>query len=304
MKRTSSPQDPSDQNPHQPPYYDDDEISLWEIFDTLRARWKIIAAFGIAAPAIALGVTLFIPNQYEARGLVQLAKVGNLQAALQGGGNSQDRGGLSIPVESLPSTLQRLQSDAFALKALSSLGFPSQISGKEPKGTGLLELTARASTPEQAKQAVEYAIKSLAEQHAQQSESTVRNLEQSLASTQSELQSTRGLLQDLLKKTSGLGRLDPTIAVMMGQMQGQLVSQQAALVERQLRLQLALSPLHTEPTKAVEEVILPTGAVYPKTRLVTLVALMAGLFLGILVALLTQAWANRKQAVGPEPDQH
>ena len=136
MKRTSSPQDPSDQNPHQSPYYDDDEISLWEIFDTLRARWKIIAAFGIAAPAIALGVTLFIPNQYEARGLVQLAKVGNLQAALQAGGNSQDRGGLSIPVESLPSTLQRLQSDAFALKALSSLGFPSQISGKEPKGTG------------------------------------------------------------------------------------------------------------------------------------------------------------------------
>ncbi len=284
MKPQSPQQDP---NLHP---YDDDEISLWEIFDTLRARWKIIAAFGIAAPALAFLATLFIPNQYEARGLVQLAKVGNLQAAIRG------EGGLSTQIESIPATLQRLQSDAFALKAQSSLGFPSMISGKEPKGTGLLELTARAASPEQAKQAVEYAIQSLAGQHAQQAESTVRNLEQSLASTQTELTSTRALLQDLLGKTGSLTKIDPTIAVMMGQMQGQLVSQQAQLVERQLRLQLALSPLHTEPTKAVEEIVLPTGAVYPKTRLVTLVALLGGLFLGVLVALLTQAWVNRKQA--------
>jgi uncharacterized protein involved in exopolysaccharide biosynthesis len=284
MKLQSPQQDP---NLHP---YDDDEISLWEIFDTLRARWKIIAAFGIATPTLAFLATLFIPNQYEARGLVQLAKVGNLQAAIRG------EGGLSTQIESIPATLQRLQSDAFALKAQSSLGFPSMISGKEPKGTGLLELTARAASPEQAKQAVEYAIQSLAGQHAQQAESTVRNLEQSLASTQTELTSTRALLQDLLGKTGSLTKIDPTIAVMMGQMQGQLVSQQAQLVERQLRLQLALSPLHTEPTKAVEEIVLPTGAVYPKTRLVTLVALLGGLFLGVLVALLTQAWANRKQA--------
>jgi LPS O-antigen subunit length determinant protein (WzzB/FepE family) len=284
MKPQSPQQDP---NLHP---YDDDEISLWEIFDTLRARWKIIAAFGIAAPALAFAATLFIPNQYEARGLVQLAKVGNLQAAIRG------EGGLSTQIESIPATLQRLQSDAFALKAQSSLGFPSMISGKEPKGTGLLELTARAASPEQAKQAVEYAIQSLASQHAQQAESTVRNLEQSLASTQTELTSTRALLQDLLGKTGSLTKIDPTIAVMMGQMQGQLVTQQAQLVERQLRLQLALSPLHTEPTKAVEEIVLPTGAVYPKTRLVTLVALLGGLFLGVLVALLTQAWVNRKQA--------
>jgi uncharacterized protein involved in exopolysaccharide biosynthesis len=284
MKPQSPQQDP---NLHP---YEDDEISLWEVFDTLRARWKIIAAFGIAAPALAFAATLFIPNQYEARGLVQLAKVGNLQAAIRG------EGGLSTQIESIPATLQRLQSDAFALKAQSSLGFPSMISGKEPKGTGLLELTARAASPEQAKQAVEYAIQSLAGQHAQQAESTVRNLEQSLANTQTELTSTRALLQDLLGKTGSLTKIDPTIAVMMGQMQGQLVSQQAQLVERQLRLQLALSPLHTEPTKAVEEIVLPTGAVYPKTRLVTLVALLGGLFLGVLVALLTQAWANRKQA--------
>jgi uncharacterized coiled-coil protein SlyX len=221
---------------------------------------------------------------------VQLAKVGNLQAAIRG------EGGLSTQIESIPATLQRLQSDAFALKAQSSLGFSSSLTGKEPKGTGLLELTARAASPEQAKQAVEYAIQSLAGQHAQQAESTVRNLEQSLASTQTELTSTRALLQDLLGKTGSLTKIDPTIAVMMGQMQGQLVTQQAQLVERQLRLQLALSPLHTEPTKAVEEIVLPTGAVYPKTRLVTLVALLGGLFFGVLVALLTQAWANRKQA--------
>jgi uncharacterized protein involved in exopolysaccharide biosynthesis len=284
MKPQSPQQDP---NLHP---YDDDEISLWEIFDTLRARWKIIAAFGIAVPALAFSATLLIPNQYEARGLVQLAKVGNLQAAIRG------EGGLSTQIESIPATLQRLQSDAFALKAQSSLRFSSSLTGKEPKGAGLLELTARAASPEQAKQAVEYAIQSLAGQHAQQAESTVRNLEQSLASTQTELTSTRALLQDLLGKTGSLTKIDPTIAVMMGQMQGQLVSQQAQLVERQLRLQLALSPLHTEPTKAVEEIVLPTGAVYPKTRLVTLVALLGGLFLGVLVALLTQAWANRKRA--------
>jgi LPS O-antigen subunit length determinant protein (WzzB/FepE family) len=208
MKAQSPQQDP---NRHPD---DGDEISLWEIFDTLRARWKIIAAFGIAAPALAFVATLFIPNQYEARGLVQLAKVGNLQAALEAGGSASDRNNLSIPIESLPSTLQRLQSDAFALKAQSALGFASSLTGKEPKGTGLLELTARAASPEQAKQAVEYAIQRLAGQHAQQAESTVRNLEQSLASTQNELQSSRALLQNLLGKTSSFSRIDPTIPVL------------------------------------------------------------------------------------------
>ena len=95
MKAQSPQQDP---NLHPD---DGDEISLWEIFDTLRARWKIIAAFGIAAPALAFVATLFIPNQYEARGLVQLAKVGNLQATLEAGGFASDRNKLSIPIESL-----------------------------------------------------------------------------------------------------------------------------------------------------------------------------------------------------------
>jgi LPS O-antigen subunit length determinant protein (WzzB/FepE family) len=104
------------------------------------------------------------------------------------------------------------------------------------------------------------------------------------------------LLKDLLTKTDQLARLNPSIAAMLAQMQGQLLAQQSALSERQLRLELALSPLNTNQTQAIEEITSGVDPVSPKIRMITALSVVIGGFIGVLVALLMQAWANRRDA--------
>jgi uncharacterized protein involved in exopolysaccharide biosynthesis len=140
----------------------------------------------------------------------------------------------------------------------------------------------------------------LAGVHAEQVKGAVASLNQYLASTKAEAARTSALLKDLLTKTNQMTRLDPSIAVMLGQMQGQLLTQQSALSERQLRLELALSPLNTNLTQAIEEITSGANPVSPKIRIIAPLSLVGGGFIGVLMALLMQAWANRRDAE-PKP---
>ncbi len=272
-----------------PPHYED-EISLWEIFETLQRRWRVVIAFTLGVPTLALAISLAWPKQFEAVALLQVARVGNLQAAISGGGT------LTSPVESNAAVIQRLQTDAFESRLSKQVGAPISLKASEPKGTGLVQVNVRAQTQTLAEQGAKVAMEALAGVHAEQVKGAVASLNQSVASTKAEAARTSALLKDLLTKTNQMTRLDPSIAVMLGQMQGQLLTQQSALSERQLRLELALSPLNTNQTQAIEEITSSANPVSPKTRMIAALSLVIGGFIGVLVALLMQAWANRRDA--------
>jgi uncharacterized protein involved in exopolysaccharide biosynthesis len=275
------------------PQYDD-EISLWEILETLQRRWRLVVAFTLGVPALALAVSLAWPKQFEAIALLQVARVGNLQAAISGGG------ALTSPVESNAAVIQRLQTDAFESRVSKQVGAPIYLKASEPTGTGLVQVHVRAQTQTLAEQAAKVAMDTLAGVHAEQVKGAVASLNQYLASTKAEAARTSALLKDLLTKTNQMTRLDPSIAVMLGQMQGQLLTQQSALSERQLRLELALSPLNTNLTQAIEEITSGANPVSPKIRIIAPLSLVGGGFIGVLMALLMQAWANRRDAE-PKP---
>jgi uncharacterized protein involved in exopolysaccharide biosynthesis len=284
------PQTPQTQNLQPRSADSDDEISLWEIIETLQRRWKTVVVFTLGGPLLALVVGLAWPKQYEATALIQVARVGNLQAAISGGAS------LTSAVESNAAAIQRLQSDAFVSRLAKRLQVPVSIKATEPKGTGLISLAVQAPSQANAERAATLALGLLAEVHSEQVKGAVASLNQSLESTKQEAARTTALLKDLLVKTNQMSRLDPAVAVMLGQMQGQLLSQQSALSERQLRLELALSPLNTNQTQSIEAIVGSTGPVVPKLRMVVLLALISGGFLGVLVALMQQAWQNRRAA--------
>ena len=287
MNEFSSPS-PKDRKTDHTQY--DDEISLWEIFETLQRRWRVVIAFTLGVPALALAVSLVWPKQFEAVALLQVARVGNLQAAISGGGT------LTSAVESNAAVIQRLQTDAFESRVSKQIGAPISLKASEPKGTGLVQVNVRAQTQTLAEQGAKVAMEALAGVHAEQVKGAVASLNQSLASTKAEAARTSALLNNLLTKTNQMTRLDPSIAVMLGQMQGQLLTQQSALSERQLRLELALSPLNTNQTQAIEEITSGANPISPKTRMIAALSLVIGGFIGVLVALLMQAWANRRDA--------
>jgi uncharacterized protein involved in exopolysaccharide biosynthesis len=283
-------QTPQTQKLQPQPADSDDEISLWEIIETLQRRWKTLAAFTLGAPLLALMAGLAWPKQYEAIALIQVARVGNLQAAISGGG------ALTSAVESNAAAIQRLQSDAFESRLAEQTQVPVSIKATEPKGTGLISLAVRAPSQANAERAATLALGLLADVHSEQVKGAVASLNQSLESTKQEAARTTALLKDLLVKTNQMSRLDPAVAVMLGQMQGQLLSQQSALSERQLRLELALSPLNTNQTQSIEAIVGSQSPVVPKLRMVVSLALIGGGFLGVLVALMRQAWQNRRAA--------
>lgn len=266
----------------------DDVISLWEIFETLQRRWRIVVTCTLGVPAFAVAVSLALPKQFEAVALLQVARVGNLQAAISGGS------ALTNPVESNAAVIQRLQTDAFESRVSKQVGAPIFLKASEPKGTGLVQVNVRAQTQKLAEQAAKVAIETLAAVHAEQVKGAVASLNQSLTSTKAEAARTSALLKDLLTKTNQITRLDSSIAVMLGQMQGQLLTQQSALSERQLRLELALSPLNTNQTEAIEEITSGVDPVSLKVPMIAALSLVIGGFIGVLIAFLMQAWTNRR----------
>jgi capsular polysaccharide biosynthesis protein len=265
-----------------------DEISLWDIFESLRERWKTILAFTAAGTVAALTLGLVIPKQFEATAIIQVAKIGSLQAALSG------EGSLSTAVESIPSSLQRLQSDAFLRRVSSELGSPVSIKATEPKGSSLIEVNLRAATPKAAEQGATLVVSQLSQVHAKAVQDTAQALRQSLETTKAEAAQIQALIKSLSGKPAQFSQGDGSSSLLMGQAQGQLMNQLNTLIERRIRLELALSPLYTSETKAIEAIFSSEEPVVPNLRLTIVLGFLAGLFLGTLAALIAKAWTNRQ----------
>jgi uncharacterized protein involved in exopolysaccharide biosynthesis len=284
----SSPPSSKDQKTDHPQY--DDKSSLWEVFETLQRRWRIVVTCTLGIPALAVAVALTWPQQFEAVALLQVARVGNLQAALSG------VSALSSPVESNAALIQRLHSDGFVSRVSKQVGKPISLKASEVMGTGLVRIGVRAHTQTLAEQAAKLVVETLAAAHAQPIKGAIASLNQSLASTKAEAARTSALQKDLLTEANQMINLNPSIAVMLGQMQGQLLIHQSNLSERQLRLELALSPLNTKQTQVVEEITSGANPVSPKILMIAALSLVIGGFIGVLMAWFAQAWEIRHAA--------
>jgi uncharacterized protein involved in exopolysaccharide biosynthesis len=265
----------------------DDEISLWDIIEIIRESWRLIATLSIGSAAIALGLCLVWPKQYEARGLVKVAKIGNLQAALNGAATP------SAPVESNAVVIQRLKSQAFQSRLLKLVGGDVSLEASEPQGSGLVEIVARGASVDAATNAVTASVQMIAQEHTQVVESSQKSLMRSLESTKQELGRTSEILKTMVNQSAKLARQDSSLALMIGQMQSALISQQNELNERLLRLEFAMSPVNAVPTGLLEAVAGSDQPVVPETHLVTVLAFLAGGFMGILAAFLRHAWRTR-----------
>lgn len=264
------------------------EFSVWEIIETLRKHWRTVVAFKLATLFLALSIGLVWPKHYEATVLIQVARVGNPQTAMSGGGTT------TSGVESNASVIARLQSSSFESRLRQHVPGPISIKATEPKGTGLVLITARAASQENARKTATLALNMLTEVHSVKTKEALAILRQALEATKKESSQTAAQLNDLLTKTDHNGRNDPLLALMRSQLQASIISQQQNQKERQLRLELALSTPSTNQTQAIEEIYSsdePVGLKYP---IIGLFGLIGGGFLGMLAVLTRQALQNRQ----------
>ena len=279
-QNTLPPQDPRQA---QPAYYADDEISLIDLFNILREQWKVIAALALAAPVVALAVTLAMPSLYQADVLVQIGRIGNAGAGAGAG---------AADIEP-PSTLaQRLNSQGFDGRIADKVDPSFSLKAVEIKNTKLLRIEGRATSPNSAKTGVEQTLQLIEQDHKEAIEAARKNLSEALLATSAELKSVTQALERLNQAVisfAGDRSGDPISSLLLTQTQSQLTSQRIALLDKVATIETLLLPQNLSATRAVEPIQVSSAPVYPKTNLVLLIAFLAGGFAGVLLAFLRNA---------------
>lgn len=266
-----------------------DEINLFELLEVLKSEWKAWVGTTVLGAALATSVAFILPPKYEASTVVRVGQVG------------QATGG-SIPIESLLDVVVRIQTPAFR-RAVAE-----QLLGKEAsaeavaqemdrlkatppkvvKGTGLVEITATAKTPEAALKMAQAIVEGLKIRHQPIFDQAVEKLKSRLSETTQSL--------SVIDKGYAVGATANPVQggafVQLAQLTE--TSRYAALRNQQLAIENALLPLNTRPTEALEAISVTDRPVSPKKALIATIGVLGGGMLGLLLVVVRRAWRNFK----------
>lgn len=267
-------------------------LQLWAI---LIAGWKWWVGAGFAGFFLAFGASQFMTPLYQATLLVRIGQVGQVV-----GQGADALNGLII--EPVPVVLQRMSSDSFlndlcARQACTEEErdtYKERIEVSQPKNTELLKITVKAPSQEVANKLSQAVLAELAEAHQALSDPSVLLLKQRLSDAQARLdafnEERERVQQALLTSRTGA---DASLSLQLVA----LISQQTLsnLSQEVRNLETALALPQTRPTGAMQATSVTKHPVSPKTRLMLVVGLLAGVFWGILGLFLSQAIKKRKQ---------
>ncbi|MBM4231901.1 MAG: hypothetical protein FJ184_14425 [Gammaproteobacteria bacterium] len=276
------------ENPNSAPPAYDDEIDLWELWETIwSGRWLIVAITGVFTLG---GVTYALLAQEWYKADVVLApadKKGGAGGALAQFGGLASLAGISLPGAGEGEPVAVLKSKDFARAFITDLNLMpvlfegSDVGDKKPdirdavaafdgvrsvaedQKTGLVTLSIRWKNPDTAAEWANVLVKRLNDrlrtQAQEESERNVAYLQREIAAT------------SVVSLQQSMGR------VLEGEMQ-----------------KLMLARGNEEfAFKVIDRATPPKQRETPKRTLIALVSMLAGGFLGILVVFLRKAIANR-----------
>ena len=275
----------------------EDEVSLFELWETLRGGWRYVVAASLLGGTLA-GVAIFLlPSKYEAIAIVQVGQVGQVGQA----------GGL--PVESAQQAVERIKTPAFQRRVVERLAAGGVASAgtalsaqviKSTVGTGyapLIELKTTAMSTQGAELFTRGVIQELADTHAKLSEPMIQKMQEALLLAKTESENTE----------REIAALDATNAVKNSLMQlnkRPLIPSEAMaknanrVIQRQavLLFETALGSPATQPAKAIEAVFVAEMPVSPKKGLFLALGLIGGLLSGVMSVFVIDAWRRTKEA--------
>lgn len=269
-----------------------DEVSLVDVIFALQKSRRTVAIFALGVTVLAVGVWLVLPKQYEVTALIQTARVGIPQF----GGTSV--GPLSVPVESNGLVIHRLQASSLRDRLSQEVQLDAKIRATEGQTPGLVFVMVRARSRATAERATALAIGELAKVHADLAAPALNSIRQHLKAVQQEAANNSALSKDIRSSANQAGKLaDHDATVISRLIQGQLEGGGAALNDQRLRLELALAPMNTSPTMAIQGIRGSDNPVGPGLPALVIAALFGGALLGLLVSLATQALKTRPPAI-------
>lgn len=276
----------------------DDEISLFDLWEKLREGWLAVfggTALGIAGAVLAI---FLIPPKYEAVAVVQVGQVGQVHAA-------------PLPVEPPAQAIERLKSPSFQLRvaeslgdqqwidslSISSAGATRHLSFQVMKTTPVIELKASADSPERAKAMADATIRELAKKHAEIAKPMIDQMQADLAITKEKLASAERELEGLSKMMMNAGIKDERftqlslVTSLRVQKEAEVFGQRQSI----MAYETALLPPATQPAKALEATYVANKPVSPMKTLLLALGLIGGLLAGILWVFMSDAWRRARE---------
>ena len=271
----------------------DDEISLMDIYDFLVEGWKTILSIAIVGTGIGVITSLLLPEQYEAKGFIESARVVSTN---------------SIYVESIAVLAEKMRSptyyDTNALPAcfeegeLGSLeGLAKSLNASVAKNSNFVSVAYRASSSDGAVQCLQQVLKivvdrqkALAEANLTTVVASLENLKKKadeLRKTVKQLESDRGA-QFQFKNIEYSAAALITVTLQSKVQELLATENQISVIESMLK------PPNTQDAKFSTPVFASENRVSPRRGLIVAISTMASLFLGLFILLLNRGFASVK----------
>lgn len=291
----------------------EDEISLFDLWEKLRENWLALFGGTVLGIAGAVLVIFLTPPKFEALAVVQVGQVGQVgqvQVGLVGQVSS-------VPLESTQQVVERMKTPTFQMAVAQGAGNQSWIDLITRSGGAvsdfltsqvvkttigqnaapLMELRARANSPEGARKIAEVAIEELSKKQAEIARPAIERMQGDLAIAKEKRQSAENNLESLGKLVAAAGVKDDRFTQLSLMNSLRLQKESELFFQRQMvaALEAALSPPATQSVKALEEVFASDKPVSSKKSLLLALGMIGGLLAGVLWVFASDSWRRAKE---------
>lgn len=256
-----------------------DEIFLIDIGRILRREWRSFLIVTLGVLALALAYALLAKPRWEAVAWVQIGQVATAP------------GGQDPRPEPFQRTVERLQTRVFQDQVLADAG----IAADSPeaglyRGTlkvdpspyaGLIKLSVRGASPEQARRLAQVTVDALQGLHRQIQAAQLAQAQARLDEVRTDLQAAQAERDGLRQAASGGGQGAAVAGLLLSNKEAEI----RGLRDTRSDLDARLSNNYTFPTSMPWPIYQPNHPVSPNRPLIGGLGLLAGLGLGLFVAV-------------------
>ncbi len=262
----------------------EDEISLEDIIDFLMESWKVILGIGLLGLLGSVGFLAVTPNQYEAIAQIQMAQIS---------ANNNNTNPMGVNVEEPNLLLMRLKvPTTFSDEDMNACGLKGQKKPAESivamtnfsavKGVGsIVELKIQMESREGAIICAQALFESIRESQNQILKPYIEEAKVLLAKYQDRLKDTQSLVSRADKSGAAL-----SAAYLANR------DEVKFLTDESIRLNTFITAGDARQTKLVSPIYASEAPVYPKKKNFLIVGFLAGLFIGVLLAMIRKIWNN------------
>lgn len=279
----------------------DDEISLMDIYDFFVDGWKIILSITLIGTGIGVVTSLYLPDQFEAKGVIQSARVANMHST-----NSTE----SIDVEPIAVLVEKMKSptyyDSKMLAACVGEGEAGNLealakafNATVTRNSNFVSVVYRAESRDKALRCLEQVLAVVVENQKGLVEANLTSVMSSLDNAKNTADALRKIIKQLkTDRRVAFKDLDYELSALFMVELGSKVQKLLAVENEIYILESMLRSQNTQEAKFLTPIFVSEQRVSPRRSQIVMISAMASLFFGVLMLLSRRVFASVKKQRG------